>query len=149
MNINNILSNRLKFVWICSISFLLIISSCAKKGGCKDQTALNYDSGADVEDGSCKFGKVLFYTTKSRYFSSLDKRPLPAVFVNNTLIDSLPDARSIVPVNCDTENTVEYDLTSLDPVEWRVIAITYDWDTVITSGTVQSNGRFCFPVGVN
>ena len=47
-----LLKNKL-FLLLVSCSFL--ISSCAKKEGCKDPEAINYDESAKREDGSCKY----------------------------------------------------------------------------------------------
>src|SRR5437764_13415121 len=50
--------NRLRFLgfFIFSICIMLTLNSCKKVvKGCMDSSALNYNSNATVDDGSCKY----------------------------------------------------------------------------------------------
>ena len=50
-----------KVFFILSV-LVTLISGCAKKEGCTDASALNYDSSAEKDNGSCTYkGKVTFW----------------------------------------------------------------------------------------
>lgn len=46
---------RTIFILLLTSVMLVYASSCRKKEGCTDPTALNYDSKAKKDDGSCKY----------------------------------------------------------------------------------------------
>lgn len=49
---------------VCLVSF----SSCKKKEGCTDSSALNFDNTADKDDGSCTYkGSITFWTASSSF----------------------------------------------------------------------------------
>ena len=53
----------------------LLFSSCKKEEGCTDPIAINYNSDAESDDGSCKFGLVgggwdVYYIEKSLIINS-------------------------------------------------------------------------------
>ena len=58
-----------KVIYLVIIVSLTFIYSCKKKSGCNDSTALNFDSSAQLNDGSCVYGpkiktgngQVIFY----------------------------------------------------------------------------------------
>ena len=52
---------KLFFVLTVSVA-LFQLSSCAKKEGCTDPTALNYDSSAEDDNGTCTYkGSAIFW----------------------------------------------------------------------------------------
>lgn len=54
-----------KIVYFTFVSAALISTSCKKKEGCTDPTALNYDSKAKKDNGTCEYGPV--YTVPTTY----------------------------------------------------------------------------------
>lgn len=56
-----------KLIFILLAMVMIGISSCSKEG-CTNTKATNYDSGADKDDGSCRYeAKVKFYIKSSSY----------------------------------------------------------------------------------
>ena len=106
------------------------LSGCAVQG-CTDGNALNYEFGANEDDGSCQFSSVVFY-------SAVDLGAV-AVTVNVDGVDSgeisafYPNG----PGNCTAPGTVQITLTD---------GQTHDWDAthptgVISTGTVRASSQ--------
>lgn len=54
-----------KIIYFTFISTVLLSTSCKKKEGCTDPTALNYDSKAKKDNGTCEYGPS--YTIPTTY----------------------------------------------------------------------------------
>ena len=96
------------------------LSRCAVQG-CTDGNALNYDFGANEDDGSCLFSNVVFY-------SAVDLGTV-GVTVNVDGVDSAQITTFYPngPGNCTAPGTVQ--ITLID-------GQTHDWDATHPTGAV-------------
>ncbi len=64
-----------RILYICLVS-LICFSACKKEEGCTDSTALNYDSNAAIDDGSCisyfDIAQGLWYFNSDCYDAPID-----------------------------------------------------------------------------
>lgn len=44
-----------KLILFTTLGLFLFVSSCGKKQGCTDETAINYDADAEKDDKSCEY----------------------------------------------------------------------------------------------
>lgn len=69
---------RFVFAGLLAGSLLFFLSSCRE--GCKDKTALNYDSRAKIENASCLYCTHSYVQDTSTYFFNVDSAPVqPAI----------------------------------------------------------------------
>ena len=61
---------RIFFAALLMLLMVGLLESC--KEGCKDKTALNYDSHASAENGTCMYCKEGFSTDSAVYFFTID-----------------------------------------------------------------------------
>lgn len=54
------MKTKLFLMLTISVAGILILPGCAKKQGCTNATATNYDADAEEDDGSCTYGVDLF-----------------------------------------------------------------------------------------
>src|SRR5438874_151155 len=73
-----------RIIYLFAIIILTSVCSCKKKSGCNDSTALNFDSSAQLNDGSCLYGpKVLTGNGNVIFYKS----PLSGLDTINVQID--------------------------------------------------------------
>ena len=145
-----------KYVVVGSILCAAVLTACILvvpvERGCTDSRALNHESSADVDDGSCTYSNVVFYASANRF----DFIPITSVRVTvaespigilriGTLRSYFPDG----PGNCTTPGTLDYAFESGDPVDWHATVLLLGGESVIVSGTVEpSPDTLCIPVNV-
>ena len=69
-----------KIIYVLLLTLTVTIYSCKKKSGCNDSTALNFDSSAQLNDGSCTYGpdvltgngNVIFYKSPLSGFDTIN-----------------------------------------------------------------------------
>ena len=54
---------KLFVLFFLSFSVVLMDCNSSKKEGCQDENALNFDAGAEKDDGSCLYARAIFYAT--------------------------------------------------------------------------------------
>jgi hypothetical protein len=54
------MKTKLFLMLTISVAGILILPGCAKKQGCTNATATNYDADAEEDDGSCTYGADVF-----------------------------------------------------------------------------------------
>jgi hypothetical protein len=64
-----------RFLWALLLLFTIFIQSC--KEGCKDKSALNYDSKATVENGTCLYCRSSFVQDTATYLFTCSNAPNP------------------------------------------------------------------------
>ena len=99
-----------------------VLSGCAVQG-CTDGNALNYEFGANEEDGSCRFSNVVFY-------SAVDLGNF-GVTINLDGVESgeITTFYPNPPNNCTAPGTVQ--ITLLD-------GEAHDWDATHASGAIST-----------
>lgn len=133
---------------ICACIFI----SCSKKEGCTDNEAVNYDTKAEENDGSCEFnGRVDFYTTNCSAVN--DSGEKITIYINGNYFHSLnncfPVSGATSPCNIQTVN-----LPGGQPSYWNYYFdkpgtysyTAYDIDSTITwngNFTLTAKGSFC------
>lgn len=78
-------------------------TSCKKKKfACSDPDAVNYDSSADYDDGSCEYeGSAVFWTLDSENWGDVD------IYVNEVLQGTILKSSSSAP-SCNSDSVVTF-----------------------------------------
>ena len=113
-----------------------------KREGCTESNALNYDSEAKKNDGTCSFSNVTFYTWTETYFETAG--PFDVVKIDVS-VDGVPIG-TIDPVvvyffgpgNCNSSGTVSYQLQNGDTHEWNAVMHGPNGETAHSSGVISS-----------
>jgi len=115
--------------------------------GCTDSKALNQDSGASENDGSCRYSEVTFYS-KFGYFNGI---PI------NKIVISVEDSEIGVisgtiypngPGNCSAPGNVKYTFNNGNTVDWNTTVYLANGSTLYGSGNILP-GKFSECIKVN
>ena len=123
------------------VAFLLLSAGCDwfrpdPVRGCTESRALNYDSDADEDDGSCSFSKVIFHKTLLG--------PPIEITVDGTVVGII--TATGVPGNCSAPGNALYELADGDAHDWNGVSAD---GLSIFSGIVQaSRTKACVMVRV-
>ncbi len=105
--------NKMKTKIITQIAAVLIVltlNSCAKKKGCTDTSAVNFNSSAEQDDGSCTYnGKLVFWWNKPLADSCAAKSVTNVkVYVDNVFQGTLAVSSQYWPSSpgCGANSTV-------------------------------------------
>lgn len=138
-----------KFIYlILTLTTICSIFSCEKKKGCTDPKALNRDYDAYVNDGSCKYSVVTFYSSAGFYngipITKID------VTINSSALGTIPGTfYPSGPGNCSAQGTVPFQFESGDKVDWNTTVYLASGATLFGSGQVSpSSGSDCIKVNV-
>ena len=126
--------------------------------GCTDADALNYDSSADVDDGSCRYSRVVFYASANQYeyvpdvnVNQLFNIPIESIVVH---VDGSTRGKLRVyfpsgPLSCSAPGTLSYEFRSGDAVEWRALVVLENGKELVTAGKVRPRRESkCIPIDV-
>ena len=133
-----------------SLALLLVVgtASCKKPvHGCTDMNALNYNSAAQDNDGSCQYSQLTFYAMYGYYngipISSID------VSVNGTMIGTINTVYPTAPGNCYAQGTVAYAFSTDAAYNWNTVVHLLNGAQVYGSGSVSPMGGVsCIKVNV-
>lgn len=91
---------------------LPLMGGCGLFGldGCTDVVALNYEVGADNNDGSCEYSRVIFYKAQDG--------PSVTVSVDGAVIGTVTGFHASGPENCATPGNAHLQLRDGEPHEW-------------------------------
>lgn len=131
-----------KFIFAAIISLLILSAlsiSCKKKKGCTDSKALNRNSDADKEDGSCQYSSVIFYMSVI-----VPSRPV-TVSVNGTNIGTITAQYPAGPGNCIAPGCATYQFKSGEKVNW---VATEPGGSIWTGTAEPSSSLDCIKVRV-
>lgn len=119
-----------KIIFLVLITFLLV--TCKKKG-CSYPKAINYDSNATIDDGSCKYeptkssDKTVFVTffqdsTQAHQYINNISTTL-YLFINNTMVDNFTATYySTNNLICNNTSYLNYTFNAI-----LTNSITFDW----------------------
>jgi hypothetical protein len=135
----------MRYLLIFAVVLLPFMESCKK--GCRDNKALNYDSDAAKDDGSCRFSNVVFYGQ----YPAFNGIPIVKieVTVNGENLGSITSFYPSGPGNCSATGTINYPFRSGELVDWNTTVLLANGNTVFGSGQVTAD-RFteCLKVNV-
>jgi hypothetical protein len=132
------MKHKLFFVLILCVT-IVTTSSCFKKKGCTDSNALNRNSDADKDDGSCVYSSVIFYMSVIN-----PARPV-TVSVNGNAIGTITAQYPGGPGNCIAPGCAIYTFNSGQKANW----VATEPGGTIWTGTVQpSSVADCIKVRV-
>ena len=100
---------------LLSFSFLLLlVTSCSKESGCRDQNALNFSASAE-RDGTCRYTKAIFYAPSNMVGANGNAVTKIEVYVgavpDQQLIGTIETFNHDVPSACNTPmGAIEYEL---------------------------------------
>ena len=116
--------------------------------GCTDSNALNKDSGANENDGSCHYSEVTFYS-KFGFFNGIPITKI-AISVEDSEIGVIngtiyPNG----PGNCSAPGNVKYVFNDGNTVDWNSIVYLANGGTLYGSGNIEpSQFSECIKVNV-
>jgi len=149
------------FKILLSLTLLLLLcSSCCKTDdeglvipdpvlGCLDINALNYNSLADTEDGSCRYSVATFYA-KFNFFQGIPIVNID-VTINGEFIGSISDGFIWPngPGNCSSQGTVPYQFLDSTPVDWNATLFLANGQSFSTGGIrTPSSSIECIKINV-
>jgi len=73
--------NRARFLSVSTILILMVFSGCNRKKGCIDPNSLQYDSSAQVDDGSCRYEGKIIYWWNQAFLDSCQKHSVFSIKV--------------------------------------------------------------------
>lgn len=112
------------------------MSGCFEVEGCIDNNALNYEAGADIDDGSCQYSRVIFY-------KALDG-PEVTVTVDGNTVGTVTAFYPRGPGNCSAAGNAYHQLTDGELHDWNA-----EGGRFLNSGTVgPSRSNECIRVRV-
>lgn len=86
------------------IGLASLMSSCAKKEGCPDSTALNYDSSAEKDNGTCTYkGKTTFWNDATSNLGLVTVTMADGT--TGTITGNYPSSPNCDAANCFTYTT--------------------------------------------
>lgn len=135
------------YIFLATIT-TFIFSSCNQRG-CTDSSALNLDVLATVNDGSCYYSNVIFYTS----LLGINGVPIARidVAINGESIGFIPGGffYPAGPTNCSGPATLSYQFRDGRRVNWNAVITLNNGFQFFTSGTVQPS-RFeeCIRINV-
>ncbi|MDG1841338.1 MAG: hypothetical protein P8I93_03210 [Crocinitomicaceae bacterium] len=96
-------------IFVFLLIFCFAIVSC-KKRGCTDPNAINFNTDATKDDGSCEYGSNCLYTTINNSFSELDLSQTnnDNLFIRN-LNEDYNSSGLTIDLNCDGINDLRID----------------------------------------
>lgn len=114
---------------------LAVCQSCEKPKGCTSAKALNYDSEAEKDDGTCTFSKVVFY----QKYNSFNGIPIVKgeVSVDGNLIGTTAASYSNEPGNCSAVGTVPYTFKNDVKQDWNAKIFLQNGTILLGSGTLE------------
>ena len=131
---------------LCAI---LLSSGCVlvvpNKPGCTDPDALNYDSFADLDNGSCTYSLVVFYASASQYeyIPNPDANQLFIIPIDSIVVavdgSRLGTLRRYYPNglgSCDAPGTLVYVFDSGADSDWVAVVLLDNGKKIVTSGTI-------------
>jgi len=141
---------KIKYLTIAIVLFAatIIFTSCEKKRGCTKSNALNFDSDACDDDGSCNFSTVTFYANAG-FFNGIAIARVD-VSVEGNAIGSTQGIYypGGAPGNCSANGTVSYQFESGDKIDWNAVVYLVNGATLFESGQV-SPSRYSECIKVN
>lgn len=130
-------------VFVCLIGLSLI--SCVEKKGCTDTTANNYDSSAEIDDGSCSYPSLEDNINGVWKFLLKDERNLTDTSDGGFSVTSIPldSVSGEIIFNFDGSGTIETgDSTNTENFEWALDQDTVtisSWEDAPRNFTVEEN----------
>lgn len=117
--------------------------------GCLEENALNFNSQADTDDGSCRYSKATFYAR----FNLFNGVPIVNIDIslNGEAIGSIPNGFIWPngPGNCSSSGTVPYQFQDASVVDWNATLFLSNGQTISTGGTRAANSSAeCIKINV-
>jgi hypothetical protein len=129
---------------------LVLLSACEKEPvpvlGCMNSKALNYNSSATKDDGTCTFSTVTFYGSYT-YYNGIPITGI-TVAVDGNAIGALSAAYPSGPGNCSATGTVAFTCTSGESIDWNATIQLANGGSIFTSGTLTPYKVECIKVNV-
>lgn len=133
------------FIKLLLFSITIILYSCECEEepikGCTNSKAINKDINAEVDDGSCVYSSVAFYSSAS-FFNGI---PISKVDLNingNHIGSTNGTFYPNGPGNCSAPGTVPFKFSNSNSVDWNATVFLANGATIITSGTASPNSIY-------
>jgi len=108
---------------------LMSMTSCDPRKGCTDPSSLNYDSDAEVDNGTCSYSTAIFY------MSVLNPSRPVTVSVNGSTVGTITAQYPSGPGNCSAPGCAIYKFNSSKKLDW----VATEPGGLIWTGTVEPN----------
>ena len=127
--------------------------------GCTDRDALNYDSLADVDNGSCRFSRIGFYASANQYeyvpnpeANQLFIIPIDSIVVavDGSRLGTLRKHHPYGPPgSCNAPGVLIYVFDSGEESDWVAVVLLENGKKLIRSGTIRPHSSHkCITVDV-
>ena len=126
---------------LAALAVAFVFTGC-KREGCTQSNALNFDSKAKKDDGTCTYSKVTFYAWTETFFGTTGPFEVVKIdlSVNNVPVGTIEPVVVYFfgPGNCNSAGTLTYQLEHSDPHNWNAVLHGANGEIGHSSGVVSS-----------